>query len=1151
MQRYRFSSFAPRAALALAAWSVGPVTTCAAAAPGAGAAPAYQIETRLDPASQTLAAEVGITLPEARGARRIEFLLAKPLQIVESEPRARSVPFSASEAFHGINGSSRPLAARGAVARYAVDLVPGQRKLRLKYRGKIDFPLDTQAEEYTRGFRETPGLLSTEGVYFAGSTLWYPFLGPELVSFELASNVPDGWHLISAGSGESRDASGRAVWRSEGVVDEIHLVGGPLTRYQQSAGSAQALVFLRKPDEPLARKYLAATAQYIEMYRKLIGPYPYGKFALVENFWETGYGMPSFTLLGPQIIRFPFILTSSYPHEILHNWWGNSVFVDYESGNWCEGLTAYMADHLLKEQAGQGMEFRRDTLKKYRDFVKEGRDFPLREFRSRHSAATEAVGYGKTLMGFHMLRRELGDDAFRKALSRFYAQNRGKRASFGDVRAALEAASGRDLRAFFESWVERTGAPDIALADVVSQNLPGDSARYRVTGRIVQRQAGEAYALQVPLHVVTAHGMRVEKVAVASKDAAFSLDLSAQPLLLEADPELDLFRLLDPRETAPSIGQIFGEPKILAVLPSGADASEQAAYRKLIESWRSASHDIEVASDAAIDRLPAGRAAWILGRNNRLATKLFATDASLGLETKASAVTARGETIPLAGHSAVIVRRHPEDVTKAVGWIAADPPTAFEGLGRKLPHYGKYSYLGFEGTEPANTVKGEWGTTDSPLRIDLRSTAERAKPLPASVRPKRAALAELPQLFSADAMSRHVSFLAAPEREGRGVGTRGLEDAAGYVAAQFRAAGLAPGGEDGSFFQVFRLPAGPDGKPVEVRNVIGVLRPAADGNSAESRDGESSSVSADVTLITAHYDHLGRGWPGVRAGEEGRIHPGADDNASGVAVLLELARIYGATGSPQRPLVFLASSAEESGLRGARHFLEHPTPYARERIRAAVNLDTVGRLGAQEISALATGSAGEWPHIFRGVGFTTGIRVKSVDGAAESSDQLAFIERGIPAVQLFTGAHLDYHRPSDTAEKIDADGMVKVATVVKETVDYLLGRAEPLTATIARTPGASVAPSAAPAPRRASLGTVPDFAFAGPGVRVESIVPGSAAASAGLAAGDVIVSIDGRATPTLQAYSDLLKTLSPGATVAVLLRRDGRERTVQATLQAR
>src|SRR5699024_10740182 len=98
---------------------------------------------------------------------------------------------------------------------------------------------------------------------------------------------------------------------------------------------------------------------------------------------------------------------SSYPHEILHNWWGNGVYVDYASGNWAEGLTSYLADHLLKEQQGQGVQYRRETLQKYTDYVRGGRDFPLTEFRGRHSAATEAVGYGKTLMLFHMLRQRM------------------------------------------------------------------------------------------------------------------------------------------------------------------------------------------------------------------------------------------------------------------------------------------------------------------------------------------------------------------------------------------------------------------------------------------------------------------------------------------------------------------------------------------------------------------------------------------------------------------------------------------------------------------------------------------------------------------------------------------------------------------------
>ena len=204
------------------------------------------------------------------------------------------------------------------------------------------------------------------------------------------------------------------------------------------------MVFLRAPDDALARQYLEATTGYLALYSSLIGPYPYGKWAAVENFWETGYGMPSFTLLGPKVIRFPFILHSSYPHEILHSWWGNGVFADAASGNWSEGLTAYLADHLVKEQRGEGAEYRQTTLQKYADYVLAGRDLPLTDFRSRHGSVTEAVGYGKSLMLFHMLRLELGDETFVAGLREFWGRMRFATASFADVRRAFEQASGKD-----------------------------------------------------------------------------------------------------------------------------------------------------------------------------------------------------------------------------------------------------------------------------------------------------------------------------------------------------------------------------------------------------------------------------------------------------------------------------------------------------------------------------------------------------------------------------------------------------------------------------------------------------------------------------------------------------------------------------------
>ncbi len=1117
--------------------------TCCAALPWSATAatdqPAYRLDLALDPVARTLQVEGTVTLPDALAGQTVEFLLAAALAIESAEPTVTRIVGDAGRGFVGINGSSAALARSGRAARYRVTLPAGSSTLRLRYRGPVAFGFDTPQQEYARGFRETAGTIQPEGVYLAGSTLWYPYLGDSLFTFEMTARGPADWQLIGPGHGSARDADGTARWRSELPLDELHLVGGPLVRYARSTGTVDAQVYLRQADEPLADKYLEATARYVEMYRRLIGPYPYRKFALVENFWETGYGMPSFTLLGPQIIRFPFILTSSYPHEILHNWWGNSVYVDYASGNWCEGLTAYLADQLFKEQQGLGAEYRRDTLKKYRDFVRDGEDFALRQFRSRHSPATEAVGYGKAMMLFHMVRREVGDDAFRAGLQRFYREFRGKRATFDDLRRSVEAASQRDLNTMFRAFVDRTGAPDLRLADV---RVERTGAGFRVRGRLEQRQKGEPYALDVPVALHTAGGLALHSVRIGARRTDFMLESTTPPRLVEIDPEFDLFRLLDARETAPSIGQIFGEPQVLAVLPTNTTPERLAAYRKMLEFWSGGTQRFTVRLDRQISELPADRAVWIIGRENRLAARWFADDASIGMRVDAGAITVGAGRIPFGDASAVIVRRHPRNVNKAIGWITVEPLEAAAGLARKLPHYGKYSYLGFEGTEPTNNVKGEWPTSDSPLRADLRAPAERSAPLPAAARPQRPALADLPAVFDPAALRAHVEWLAAPEREGRGIGTAGLAAAADYIAQRFAQAGLQPGG-NGGWFQEFSVDLGNRRRSHVARNVIGIL------------PGTDPDFVGESVIVAAHYDHLGRDGRGVRVAELGQVHPGADDNASGVAVLLELARAMAAERRPPRTVVFAAFAGEEEGLQGSRHFVANPPaglPLA--GMRAVLNLDTVGRLGTNELTVLATGTATEWVHVFRGVAFTTGVPIRSIAGAAESSDQLSFIERGIPGVQLFTQAHLDYHRPSDTPDKIDVDGLIKVARVSQETLGYLVQRPAPLTATIAASAvGAAANTGAQPgdAARRVSFGIVPDYAEGLGGVRAESVVPDSPAARAGVRPGDIVTHLDGRPVASLGAFSAALKALAPGQTVVARVCRAGADSELRVTLTER
>ena len=1097
----------------------------------------HDLTIALEPATHRLTVTDRLTLPST-GLARSEFLLNGRLTITKATPPVDEISLGDVAPFFGINAGAAPGGL--ALKRYRPRSLPGDGTLTLEYSGVIDFGLSDQKEEYTRGFRETAGIVGSQGVYLAGSGVWYPQFGTDLLEFALEVQQPEGWHVISQGSGTSRDANGVARWDSQGPMDEIYLVGGPLRVNRDRAGTVETLVYLHEKDEALAAKYLTTGAQYLEMYRGLIGRYPYDKFALVENFWETGYGMPSFTLLGPEIIRFPFILHSSFPHEILHNWWGNSVFVDYASGNWAEGLTAYLADHLVQEQRAKGAEYRRGTLQKYRDFVKDGRDFALADFRSRESAATEAVGYGKTLMAFHMLRRGLNDQRFTAMLQQLYKEYQGKRASWKDVQRVAESAAGTSLARFFDDWTNRPGAPVLS----VQVNAVRSTDRGLVlAGSIAQTQGGAPYRLVLPVVVQTEQDFARRDVVVDGLGADLEMIVQERPLVLHVDPYFDVFRRLDPRETPPSIGQVFGEPRILAVLPSGARPELVAGYRELVKGWQSQSHTIEVSLDSEIPQLPADRSIWLLGRENRFAEPLFRRQAGVSIDVGALGVD--GQTLPLANHTAVLMTRHPGNLEKAVGWILVDPAAALPGLGRKLPHYGKYSYLGFEGSEPANMLSGQWQDADSPLRIDLREAADRRGALAALPAETTKALAELPPTFSQTTMTETVARLTAPELEGRGVGSQGLDLAAAFVAERFKAYGLAPGGDNGTYFQKFIALAGPGGAPRDLANVIGYI------------SGTRGDWKTQSALVTAHYDHLGRGWPDVHKGDEGKVHPGADDNASGVAVLLELARAFAEGEKPQRALVFVAFAGEEAGLLGSRHFVAHPSPFPLDGIRGVINLDTVGRLADQKISVLGTGTATEWQHIFRGAGFVTGIESRNVAESLQSSDQVPFVERGIPAVQIFTGAHGDYHRPTDTADKIDAAGLVKVATFVREGVAYLTERPERLTVTISSAPSSpAAAPSQPPGAgqaqgRRVSFGTVPDFAFQGPGVRAEGVADGSPAQKAGIQAGDVILRVDDKAVANLQEFSNLLRALQPSQTVTVLLRRGDQERTLKVTLAER
>lgn len=382
--------------------------------------------------------------------------------------------------------------------------------------------------------------------------------------------------------------------------------------------------------------------------------------------------------------------------------------------------------------------------------------------------------------------------------------------------------------------------------------------------------------------------------------------------------------------------------------------------------------------------------------------------------------------------------------------------------------------------------------------------------------------------------------LSAPEMEGRGPGTRGLEAARDLVVEGFRIAGLHPGGENGSYLQPFQpkaadvrvpvdLPAGRAWGEIRLENVVGVLP-------------GSAGPEARCLVLGAHYDHLGRG-------ADGGIRPGADDNASGVAVLLELAARLAEEGPFRHAIVFVAFSGEEAGTLGSQHHVSHPA-CPLERTMAMVNLDTVGRMEGSRLFLFGAATAAEFPEIFQGINLGFGLDLAMPESAPFASDQVPFVEKGIPAVHLFTGPNEDYHRPGDTAGKLNGAGMRRVCELAQEAAIFLAERTEPLTFI---PPGAAKAAPIAPAgpPRRVSLGTIPDFSREGGGILVSGTTPGSPAEAAGVLKGDIIVALDGEAVDNLADFSAALKSHQPGDTVEVELQRGGESRRLRVAVVER
>lgn len=378
------------------------------------------------------------------------------------------------------------------------------------------------------------------------------------------------------------------------------------------------------------------------------------------------------------------------------------------------------------------------------------------------------------------------------------------------------------------------------------------------------------------------------------------------------------------------------------------------------------------------------------------------------------------------------------------------------------------------------------------------------------------------QKLDPDAILAHVRVLASDSLEGRGTATVGEIKAANYIAGWFSQAGLEPKGGNGSFFQPFGTVIHYEGIPHQVtaRNVVGYL-----DNGAEQ-----------TIVLGAHYDHLGKGYQSgsLTADSEDMIHNGADDNASGTAGLIELARFFAGNGIQEKyNFLFIAFSGEELGLLGSKFYTSHPT-IPLESVSFMINMDMIGRLDESKgLTIGGWGTSPTWGLLMPALALKNTLKFAVDSSGIGPSDHTSFYLKQKPVLFFFTGVHADYHKVTDDVDKINPAGVQKILRLITDLVTELDKVPTALTFTEAGNPHTQEAQTSF----KVTLGIIPDYSFNGQGLRIDAVTKNRPAAKAGLETGDIIVRMGEYPIKDIQDYMKSLGQFESGQSIDVEVRR--------------
>ena len=659
----------------------------------------HQLHIELDPDAHTITGLDRIHLsPQHRANSSVSFVLHPQLTLDRVEFNGQSLP---------VLNPAGPSTLQPASTRRVVEIPlpslndPNQTViLTLAYHGVIDdTPKSSGGLRFVRP-DDTNGHIGPQGVYLTYETFWFPTWEHTLSTFNLTLSLPSDWEAITQGQeGAHTITDGRRTtqWTITQPSEALTLAANHFVVHKQQWEGIELATYLFPEETHLAPQYLEATIRYLRLYTELLGPYPFTKFAVVENFFPSGLGLPSFTLLGQGVVRRGYTQPYSLGHEIVHSWFGNSVFNDFAQGNWVEGLTTYLSNYYYDEVTGNQQEAfitRRRMVYEYNLYAEPDKEYPVQAFHHKETRMDNAIGYQKTALAFHMLRQEMGDVAFFNGVRGIIQEGTGTYLEWNDLLRIFSKAAGRDLDWFFQQWINRPGAPTVKIQDIMVQEDPTQQNRFTMTGTI--RQAGPSFTFGLPIHVDVHEGGAYDTVLNIDRPTqSFTLQLPGSPTKIVIDPQHHLLLRLERAQLPPMLNKwetdtrrIFIRPKTMT---KDEEQSLEALFHRLeeqpgIEILHTDDPDIsEPASYLVIG--PSARR--VLGSGS---FKMC----NPNLDIQPGQVSINNQTFEGPEMAFLISCPHPRDAKHAVTFFFGWTPDAVKPVSRLLFFYGWDSYLVFK-----------------------------------------------------------------------------------------------------------------------------------------------------------------------------------------------------------------------------------------------------------------------------------------------------------------------------------------------------------------------------------------------------------------------------------------------------------------------